>query len=254
MLLEPLSARLRRLLGARPRPLDQARRDALEHQLLAEHRRRYAAVSSRSGQRPGSSWPALTLAARLAIASLALTVAGVAACQIPVDIALELGHRVAFELPVDDQAHARIEAIAQAIEDRAGVESIEVRIRGFDDAPTIAATLDIWGPALDLEVVHAILTEHGLAPEQVEMLPLAGNVRTTWGDRLGHDLFDLELDLESMNVVEARREILDQLEAQGFTGEAEVHVVDQGEGKRSVEIRLRGPKHDAGSHTPASAP
>ena len=250
--LESIPARLRTLLGARPRVEDAhasaARRDALEARLLAEHQRRYVNTSnpsSASGSRRVARAGRLALVGRLALASVALTVAGVAACQIPVDVELALGYRFVFDVPADDPARA--EALGRELE-ATGAEGIEMRIH-HDGGPTMEATMTVWGTSLDADAIAAVIAEQGLEVRGVE--PLEGEVRTTWGDRIGHDLFDLELDLDAMDVDEARRAILDQLAAQGFAGEAEVHVEDQ-DGHRRVEIRLRESEIDG--HTPPPSP
>ncbi len=232
------TTRLRRLFGARARldrHADRAKREALEQRLLAQHGQRYPAGPTLATPR------SLALVGRLAVASVALAVAGIAACQIPVGVELELGRRVVFEVPADDpaEADARIEAVMQEFERRSNAESIELRVR-HHGGETMQATLDVWGSALDLDAIEAVLDEHGFtANGNIEDLALAGTVRTTWGDRLGHDLFDLDLDLESMDVEQARQAILDQLDAQGFVG-AEVEV-ESGEGMHRVEIRLPEP-------------
>jgi hypothetical protein len=216
--------------------------------LLADHRRRYpepSASASGSNRVPAR----LALVGRLALASAALTVAGVAACQIPVDVELELGRRVVFEVPAGPDAHDQIERVMQEFERRSNAESIELRVR-HTGGETMQATLDVWGSTLDLAAVDAVLDEHGFTPDDVEDLALAGTIQTTWGDRLGHELFNLELELDHLDVDQARQAILDQLEAHGFDGDAEVEV-EVGDGIRRVEIRLDVDDH---RHTRESAP
>ncbi len=255
---DPLVARLRRLLGARPRAAapqgESVRRNALEERLAAAHERQYG--ERRSGGGPVSPWPGLTLAARLAIAGVALTVAGVAACQIPVEVELELGRRLVFEVPAGPDAEQLIEALSLDLEGRTGAEKIEMRVHHFG-GETMQARLDVWGEHIDLDVLEQVLADHGLSADEVEDLSLEGSVRTTWGDRLGHDFLDFELDLRDVDVAEARRRIIEHLEAEGVHGTMEVKVEDTDDGHRRVEIRVEEIRHEPaqeGGHELEPAP
>ena len=245
MFLDPLTARLRRLFGARPTDpapeREAARRDALEDRLASLHERQYG--GRRSGGGPVSPWPGLTLAARLAIAGVAMTVAGLAACQIPVDVELELGRRLVFQVPAGADAMQIIEALGRDLELRTGAEKIEMRVHHFG-GPTMEARLDVWGENLDPAEVEAVLADYDFTTEDVQDLSLEGKVRTTWGDRLGHDLLDLDLDLDSMNVAEARRQIIEHPEAEGVRGTMDVRVEDDEDGHRRVEIRVEEVRHE----------
>lgn len=245
MFLDPLTARLRRLLGASPAPAQTgdttASRDALEERLAGLHEAQYGA--RRSGGGPVSPWPGLTLAARLAIAGVAFTVAGLAACQIPVDVELELGRRLVFQVPSGPDAMRTIEALGRDLERRTGAEQIEMRIHHFG-GPMMEARLDVWGENLDPAAVEAVLAEYDFTADDVADLSLEGTVRTTWGDRLGHDLLDLDLDLDSMDVAEARRQIIEHLEAEGVHGTMDVRVEDDDDGHRRVEIRVEEVRHE----------
>jgi len=198
-----------------------------------------AALHANGPIRPKRSpfWQSLLGVRRLAVASVVFAALAIGACQVPVEMELVMGHQMRFRLPATDDIHRQIQDLTGEIEAFAPVEKIEVQIHKSSEDDRMVVQLGVWGEGVDPERVFAHLRTRLPILEEAECdaKPLAGTVRTTLGDRLGHDLFHLALDQE--NVAHARAAVLEELAASGFDGDAQVIVEEDG-GHRRIEIRL----------------
>ena len=187
--------------------------------------------------RRSSFWRALLGVRRLAVASVVFAALAIGACQVPVEMELVMGHQMRFVLPATDDIHRQIESLTGEIQAFAPVEKIEVQIHKSSEDDRMVVQLGVWGEGVEPEQVFAHLRARLpiLEEAQCDALPLAGTVRTTLGDRLGHDLFHLALDQK--NVEQARAAVLEELAASGFDGDAQV-TVEEDDGHRRIEIRL----------------
>lgn len=233
-------AGLRRLF-ARREPVVGPPPAELEARLLAEHRRRHPA-------RARGGFAAFLGAHRLAAAGAGIAVV-VGACQLPADYERSFG--VSFACTVERAAYSADSAPDLA--DRLGeaIEAVSMSLRIHDDGgPTLGLRIDAWGPVEDHAAALAAIRAAAptLADARCEAEPLAGTVHGTLGGRLGYALLDLDIDRRGAEIT--RREILEQLRAQGFTGDAQVEVEDD-DGKHRVKIRLEQRRVDeAGASGP----
>lgn len=192
-------------------------------------------------------WGFLFGARRFAVASLVFAALAVGACQMPVEMQLVMGQQMRFVLPATADMHQQIEKITREIEDIAPVEKIEVQVQQSSEADHMVVSLGVWGEGVDPEQVfdHLRTNLPMLEEVQCDAQPLAGTVRTTLGDRLGHQLFRFALDQK--NVEDARAAILQELTASGFDGDAQVTVEDGGDGHRRIKIKLHKQEELPGS-------
>ncbi len=212
----------------------------LEHQLLSQ-------FASRPAPREHSRfWGFVFGARRFAVASVVFAALAIGACQMPVEMNLVMGQQMRFVLPATDDMHDQVRQITREIEEIAPVEKIEVQIQRSNTDEHMVVQLGVWGEGLDPEVVfdHLRTKLPILEEAECDAQPLQGTVRTTLGDRLGHDLFHLALD--ERNVEDARAAILREIEASGFDGDAQV-TVEEGGGHRRIQIKLHQQQELEGS-------
>ncbi len=177
---------------------------------------------------------------QIAIAAAVLLILSIGACQVPVDVQMNLGQRMHFVLPATPELKARVHELVNTVRGLAEAEKVEVHVLD-DGGETMRLTLGVWGERVDPQVVFegVIAAYPELEILEREAAPMEATVRTTLGDKLRHELFARALDQHS--VEEARAAILEQLASEGFVGAAQVVVEDEGDGKRRVEIKLKGP-------------
>lgn len=221
---------LRQAHAQAPRPEDPGR-DRLRGELVAGHRRahprnrRWKIMTHRFWFRP-------------ALAVLALAALGVAACTTPTEYEVTLGQRVTMQLAGPEKAAvAALDAVAAWLEARPGVEGVMVQVQGPAGATGAVGTVMVWGQALEGDGLRADLAAAfaDLDPATVTVEALAGNVQGSLAEAMGHTVLGLEIDGETAE--EVRAGILAQLAAAGFTGDAEVTVVDE-DGQRTVNVEL----------------
>lgn len=206
---------------------------ALEQQLLARHARRWPAEAPAPvGFARAHRWALSGAAAALALA---------AACVVPVDYDRNFGATVWCEsVGADAFERAPIRELADALEDRTAAEKIAVRVHAEHDGAA-SLRIDLWGADPVLAADEALAGVRELADAanaDCRIEPLVGTVHGTLGGRLGHELFDLDL-VDRADAEAARRQILEQLEARGLSGDAEVEVTDLGDGRREVKVRVQ---------------
>lgn len=250
--LDPLKARLGRLLGARPSSADPAGARRLRTRLEA----RVEAKSSASG------WRAMTLATRLAVAAVAVAGVTVGACQMRAEVDVDMGLRVTLELVPAQDTEAQMRDLGAALEELTAqsrppaatehLARVEIRAELHDSSaaqsstPRLRVTLDLWAPGLrEADVVSTV--EATLPEAEIQDLQrIEGAVQTTVGDRFAHELFDAELDSE--DVAAAKTRILADLEARGVdTRDAQVEIRDH-DGHREIEVRVQREQSDDVGH------
>ncbi len=227
---------LRALYRRRPQDLEAsaAAREASAGRAMAAFDERYPAGVVGGGFRTP------TLLRQIAIAAAVLLILSIGACQVPVDVQMNLGQRMHFVLPATPELRDRVHELVDTVRGLAEAEKVEVRVVD-DGGETLRLTLGVWGERVDPQVVFEGVIE---AYPELEILereaaPMEATVRTTLGDKLRHELFARALNEHS--VEEARAVILEELAREGFVGAAQVLVEDGGDGKRRVEIKLAGP-------------
>ena len=208
---------------------------ALEARLLERHR----ALYPRRGWLAGLS-PSLHPARALLVALLALLL-GAAACSLPSSYDVEVGKAMAiqFSSTLTGPSPALDAALAD-VESYPGVEAVAI-----DEFLTEEGTrfeLRLMGQDLDGDALVAEVTARHplLAEATISTTPIDRAVKGPLYEKLGHELFgwtfDFEFDTDDdPAVIEAQ--IREQLEEQGFDGDAQVEVL-QGDEPGTVELRL----------------
>lgn len=249
---------MRRLATSRRHPPDPGRRDELRTRLEA----RVVSMGEESRESGWSGWTGLTLAARLAVATAGVVALGVGACALPTEVDMDLGMRVELAFDDPEAGAAALEDVARALERmtegrgataaapvRVEIQASMTELRDGEGGVErrLTATVDLWAPALDEAAVIEVIERAGDGVWVEGVQRVEGPVETTMGARLGHEVFDLDLD--DASVEEARRRILEDLEARGLAEHAEVHVSDEN-GHRRVEVRVSDVKKEvAPGHT-----
>jgi hypothetical protein len=213
-------------------PADRARaRDDLGRRLRARHAQLY----------PRQRWTIMkqTTWMRPLLASMAVLVLGVAACNTPTEYEVPVGQQLQFNVADPAKADAPESAVDPILEfcnGWDGVEGLSVNERIDGDGP-LQIDVSVWGQALDGAALVAALEAEfpWLADADLTITPLTGTVEGNLGDRLGHALFDLEID--GGTAEEIRAQILAQLAAQGFEGDAVIDV-QTGDGFQTIDVEL----------------
>lgn len=177
---------------------------------------------------------------RPALAVMILLALGIAACTVPTSYEVGMGQKLSISLPdkgaTCDDLEPAIREISGYLDALPGVEQAGVAVRVMGGETVI--DLMIWGQDLaagdleaDLRARFPLLADAEIATEE-----LAGTVRGSLAQAFGHAAFGLEVDADTAE--EAREQILQQLAAQGFGGDAQVEVVDDADGRRTIRVEL----------------
>lgn len=183
---------------------------------------------------------------RPVMASLAVLVLGIAACNAPTSYDVEMGKRMTITMDGTakdgadfDDLHDQIEAIVGFVDAFPGADQVTVNVRETTDG-LVALGLMIWGQNLDADALQQALVQEFpvLAAAEFAVDPLTGTVEGNLGEALGHAVFDFEVNGETAE--EIQQQILQQLAEQGFDGDAEVQVqIDEATGTQTIDIELR---------------
>jgi hypothetical protein len=222
---------LRRSLGRmlassrKPRPEHKA---ALEEKLLEKFNELHPKEEDYKMKRFGLR-KALLVAA-------ALMMLGVAACAAPADIEVDVGRRVSIEMAAEDAKSADPEAIANLI--RGNGSTAEVRVRMMMQNGKGTLDIEAWGNGLSNEPVADKIRSSfpALAKAEIREEVLEGKVHATLGEKLGHDLLNLDV-IDENDMEAAKEQVMRQLADQGVTGKVDVDVQNEG-GKRKVKVRV----------------
>jgi hypothetical protein len=237
--------RLRRLFQARGRARPEHERELLP-ELMEQYDRMYP-------RKERSKMSGVLLRKIIAIPAVAVAV-GAAACAAPADVEVDVGRslEVRYEATkagiepkaVLDAIKAEVEgsesegAAAQAKE--AGGEratrNVSFRVRREGDSVEVRA--EVWGTNLP----EASLTDRirqavpALKDATIKEEHLQGKVRGTLGEKIGHELFNIDV-LDETDVETARQQVMAELAARGVEGKVDVQI--EGDGKqRKVKIRV----------------
>lgn len=185
--------------------------------------------------------------ARFALVGVALLVLGVGACTTETTTQIEAGQQAHIGLKLNGLEGAKsadldqqLHLISDFIAAQPGVEELNVNVNetidGSGDVTTDLGLL-IWGEDLDTPALTAALHEEfpALADASIDFEPLHTTITENLFGRLGREVFNLETDGASAEEIRAR--ILEQLAAQGFSGDATVEVIADGE-LHEVKIQL----------------
>jgi hypothetical protein len=235
-----LNGKLRKLHGSEAD--DRRHRLALETDLL----NRYRQIHPRDRR-----WLMLlnpwNKTARLAVVGLAFMLLAVGACTTETTTEIEAGQQAHIALKMTGTAtdrsaglDARLREITDFIGGRTGVEELNVSVNEWvDDTGEVTTDLGlmIWGEGLDAEALQAALLERfpELAGAEISFEPLSTTITESIFDRMSRQFFSIETDGASEE--EIRAQILQQLAEQGFSGEAQVEVVE-GDGTQEIKIIL----------------
>lgn len=177
-----------------------------------------------------SSW---RWAAAAAVAAIGL----VAACVAPTSYEVPLG--LGLEVVDFDAELVSPRALADFLQEASGAEEVgvEARIEDRNGEQTTRLDVRMWGAVLEPEELEAVLVDEFPALEEaasIEVRALEGEVRTTLGRRLLHDVLG-EVEREE-DVEAARVRLVEELRAQGVEGEIEVQIRDRADGRREIEV------------------
>jgi hypothetical protein len=218
--------------------LTPRRRDAdprLREDLLGAHRRAYP-KPKRLTVMTHKTW------FRPVVAGLALLILGVAACTAPTEYDVEMGKQMQITFGNPDKSVAEIEAqlneVQTYIDTLPVVEGSTYNIMAQPDGP-VTAGITVWGQNLDGDALVADLEARFpfLQSADITLTPLEGTTRGTLADRLGHDLFHIEV--EGQTAEEIRLQILTELAHREFGGDPQVEVIDRPDGRREVRIEMK---------------
>lgn len=213
-------------------------RDALEQDLLLRYRKIHT-----KRRRWLSMLNPQTRMARFAFLGLAVLMLGVAACSTETTTEVEVGQQVSINLDsagdrfaksadMDAQIQAMVDALAAA----PGVEGVNVNIEVAEPGGT-TLNIQLFGDALDGDALAAQIRNDfpELADADIVVEALEGSVTETWAQRFGREFLNIEVDGSTPE--EIRAQVLQNLADQGFEGDAEVIVEDEGD-QRKIEIKL----------------
>jgi hypothetical protein len=199
---------------------------------------------------------------RWAWVAAALVAVVVGACVTPSDYEVKMGDRLGILVDAEKSHTVDVEEIVRFVEQGYELETLEAEVRmeksvfrtgtGASESQAIMRIqLDMVGRGADADAVWEDLVAEfpALVGARMEDEDLEGTVHGTFGGLLAHRYLDVVID--ERGAEEAKRQILADLEARGFKGEAQVDIQDHEDGKRSVEIRLREEEQVPAQDVPA---
>jgi hypothetical protein len=200
----------------------------LESRVLSHYEKRYAARGRLRRLRLPRSVPA-----RIALASAMLLALVGVACEIPTSSRVQMGHHVVvrYVAAMGATADEHVEAALRQVLEPLGADAVRIGLSHRDDG---LAHLDIvaWGEHLTPDAVERAVTGQIGAPRirTIQTSALTATVTESLGRRMGRHLFGL--DVEHQSAAELRAAILERLTAEGFDGDADVQVEDDGSMRR----------------------
>lgn len=225
---------LRRALAGTPTPVDTARRDALCDEL----------VGRLPIARPRRRWPRIALGVGLGGAL------AIGACALPSDYDADLGHRLAIVVAQSTEIDPR--AIATFVEERYSPDQLRMAVSQhrtreqapdgtvFEQGGELRIEIDAVGEDIDTDEMweQLVLAFPELEGGRLEDEALRTVVHGTIGGRLSHAWLDVVIDRGSIE--DAKAQILLQLDAQGFEGQAHVEIIDDEDpsGHQRREVRV----------------
>ena len=204
------------------------------------------------------------LVRRLITVGAVALVVGAAACVAPAELDVDVGRSV----------EVRYDAAAVGVEPRAVLDALQAELGegGPDERAEpaegakrdvsfgvrkegtgVVVRAEIWGTGLPDEPLADKLRKAlpALKDAAITEEPLQGSVRGTLGEKIGHDLFNINV-ADAKDVEEARQQVLKQLAARGIQGKVDVQVEGEGK-KRKVMIKVEKEECDPDQEAPSNA-
>ncbi len=177
---------------------------------------------------------------RPVVAGFALLILGIAACTAPTEYDVEMGKQMQIAFSNPDKS---VDVEAQLNEVQAYIDALPVvdgswyTIEAQPDGP-VTAGITVWGQNLDGDALVADLEARFpfLQSADITLTPLEGTMQGTFVDRIGHDVFHIEVDGETAE--EVRMQILTELTRRQLGGDPEVEVIDHPDGRREIKIEM----------------
>jgi hypothetical protein len=195
---------------------------------------------------------------RAIVISAAAVIAGAGACVAPADVDVGVGHRVYIRYDASIEGAPNPREVVDLIKGHGPPGDARVRIKR--EGTKVAVHADLWGSEpLEGPLADTVRRAFpALKDAVIEESSLHGKVRGTIGEKIGHDLLDLDL-IDAADVENAKQQVMAQLAARGVEGTVDVQVESDGS-KRKVMIRVEKQGGDppegaapAVSEEPASA-
>lgn len=246
------SDRLKSLLGKMygPGTVDQRRKKALEDDLLSRYRELHP--KNRRWLMMLNPW---NRTARFVLTGLALCVIVVGACSRETTTEVELGKQMqldlaagaedrsaqsqydlTFEFLAQEEVTLRAEAMSKLLAEQPGVENASVSINQQSNGE-VSVNVLAWGKDLDTDELLATLAKDYpvLANAHVSIDDLNATVTETYAAKFAREVFRIEVT--GSDPEELRAQVLEKLAAQGFEGDATVHVDTDGD-QSTITIEL----------------
>lgn len=224
---------LRRSLGRILAPSTKTRPEhkaALEQKLLEDFEKRHPREENYKMKKFGMR--------KVLVVAAALMMLGIAACAAPADIEVDVGKRISIELPEGAPPPADPEAIMNVVQGSEKAAQVDMRLQMKNGKGVLE--IEMWGTGFSsaplADKIRAAAPE--LAKAQIREEMLEGKVHGTLGEKLGHDLLNLDV-LDESDVEVAKQQIMKQLAEQGVTGKVDVDVQNAGPGKKMVKVRVQ---------------
>ena len=144
-----------------------------------------------------------------------------------------VGQVIEFALEPDALGHDRIQAVAKRLESITAAESMQVKLEKSDEGGTVVVA-EAWG--------RTAITGDAITKDLRATFPELANavitVKAASGEPPSAKLPDLDAidDDEDPEVV--RKQVVEQLRAQGVDGDVKVHVDENDEGKREIRVEV----------------
>lgn len=213
---------------------DQDQRQALEVDLV--HRYRNIHPRNRRWLMLLNPW---NKTARFAIVGLAMMLLTVGACTTETSTQIEAGQRAHISLNMPDitadksgDLETRLQDIEAFIDQYPGVDVHNANVRELiDDQGNVTTGLGLilWGDDLEADALQAALMDRfpELIDAEISFEPLATTITESIFDRLGRQVFHIQT--EGASDEEIRAQILQQIAEDGFEGDAQVDVINEGD-------------------------
>jgi hypothetical protein len=143
-----------------------------------------------------------------------------------------MGKQLSFEIPPNsdgvDKLMSKTKEMAALLESRPGIDEVNVRVSETLGGPSNVDLL-LWGHGVNARAIAQEMQESfpELAQASVEITDLKGEIKENLGSKIGRVV--LNLDMGDATEEELRVQILEQLAAQGFQGDADVKVSRDGD-------------------------
>jgi hypothetical protein len=144
-----------------------------------------------------------------------------------------VGQVIEFALEPDALDHDRIQAVAKRLESITAAESMQIKIEKSDEGGTVVVA-EAWGRT----AISGDAITKDLRATFPELANAVITVKAASGEPPSAKLPDLDAidDDEDPEVV--RKQVLEQLRAQGVDGDVKVHVDENDEGKREIRVEV----------------